>query len=138
MYREDTNLSLDYFSRREKKGGGVLQSASQLISRLTSMPRNVLHQLDDMNTRLIEEQLRMQAQRVRQPRFTSFTMQLEPYNKKKADALKTLNDINMNVVQSESIQKLFEMDKYVFIFTAKRVICVEENTTGKAAGRLRH
>ena len=45
----------------------------------------------------------MQARRVRQPRFTSFTMQLEPYNKKKADALKTLNDINMNVVQSESI-----------------------------------
>jgi len=44
--------------------------------------------------------------------------------------LKILNDINMNVAQSESIQKLFEMDKYVFIFTAKRIICVEEINSG--------
>jgi hypothetical protein len=64
-------------------------------------------------------------------------MQLEPYNKKKADALKTLNDINMNVVQSESIQKLFEMDRYVFIFTAKRIICVEEQMNRKQATPLR-
>lgn len=53
-------------------------------------------------------------------------MQLEPYSLKKAYALEILNDINLNMLQSETIQKLFTMDKYVIILTAKRIICVQE------------
>jgi hypothetical protein len=79
-----------------------------------------------MNTRLIEEQLKLQAHKIRPPRFTSFTLQLEPYSYKKAYALEILNEINMNVFQSETIQKLFNIGKYVIIFTAKRLIYVEE------------
>lgn len=57
-------------------------------------------------------------------------MQLEPYNLKKAFALEILNDINLNMLQTETIQKLYTMDKYVIIFTAKRIICVQEIQTG--------
>jgi hypothetical protein len=55
-------------------------------------------------------------------------MQLEPYSQKKAFALEILNEINLNVHQTESIQKLITVDKYVLIFTAKRIICVEEKS----------
>ena len=40
---------------------------------------------------------------MRPPRFVSFTMELEPYNKKKAFALEILNDINLNVIEAENI-----------------------------------
>jgi hypothetical protein len=70
------------------------------------------------------------VQKIRPPRFTSFTMQLEPYSLKKAYALEILNDINLNMLQSETIQKLFTMDKYVIILTAKRIICVQELQSG--------
>jgi hypothetical protein len=97
---------------------------------LTSIPKHFItssaHVIDNMNTRLIEEQLKLQAHKIRPPRFTSFTLQLEPYSYKKAYALEILNEINMNVFQSETIQKLFNIGKYVIIFTAKRLICVEE------------
>lgn len=86
-----------------------------------------------MNTRLIEERLKLQVQKSRPPRFTSFTMQLEPYSLKKALALEILNDINLNMLQTETIHKLYTMDKYVIIFTAKRIICVQELQAG--AGR---
>lgn len=59
-------------------------------------------------------------------------MQLETYSYKKAYALEILNEINLNVFQSESIQKLFNIGKYVIIFTAKRLICVEEVAQGQA------
>jgi hypothetical protein len=36
-------------------------------------------------------------------------MELEPYSKKKAFALEILNEINLNVVEAEAIQKLFTM-----------------------------
>lgn len=77
-----------------------------------------------MNNRILEEQNRMQAQKIRPPRFTSFTMQIEPYNLKKAFALEKLNDINLNMLQAETIIKLYTLEHYVVIFTAKRVICV--------------
>jgi hypothetical protein len=53
-------------------------------------------------------------------------MQLEPYNLKKAYSLEILNDINLKSVffQTESIIKLFALEKYVIILTAKRLICV--------------
>lgn len=102
----------------------------QALYRLTSLPRHFLtssaHVIDNMNTRLIEEQQKLLAHKIRPPRFTSFTMQLEPYSYKKAYALEILNEINMNVFQTETIQKLFNIGKYVIIFTAKRLVCVEE------------
>ena len=55
-------------------------------------------------------------------------MQIEPYNLKKAFALEKLNDINLNVLQAETILKLYTLEYYVVIFTAKRVICVQELT----------
>lgn len=42
--------------------------------------------------------------KVRPPRFVSFTMELEPYSKKKAFALEILNDINLHVIESETIR----------------------------------
>ena len=41
--------------------------------------------------------------KVRPPRFVSFTMELEPYSKKKAFALEILNEINLNVFEAETI-----------------------------------
>jgi hypothetical protein len=65
--------------------------------------------------------------KVRPPRFVSFTMELEPYSKKKAFALEILNDINLNVFETETIQKLYTMNAHVVIITGKRVICVDEH-----------
>ena len=53
-------------------------------------------------------------------------MQLEPYSLKKAFALEKLNDINLNIMQTESIQKLYTLEHHVIIFTMKRIICVQE------------
>jgi hypothetical protein len=53
-------------------------------------------------------------------------MELEPYSKKKAFALERLNDINLNVIEAETIIKLYEMSQTVVIITRKRIICVEE------------
>jgi hypothetical protein len=66
------------------------------------------------------------AQKVRPPRFVSFTLELEPYSKKKAFALEILNEINLNVIEAETIQKLYTMSQNVVIITGKRIICVEE------------
>ena len=71
------------------------------MSTLLYVPKRIITSsaqvIDNMNTRLIEEQMRMQAHKVRPPRFTSFTMQLEPYSLKKAYALEILNEINLNI-----------------------------------------
>jgi len=66
-------------------------------------------------------------QKVRPPRFVSFTMELEPYSKKKAYALERLNDINLKVFETETIQKLYSMSSHVLIITGKRIICVDEH-----------
>ena len=68
--------------------------------------------------------------KVRPPRFVSFTMELEPYSKKKAFALEILNDINLNVFETETIQKLYTMNAHVIIITGKRIICVDEVRKG--------
>ncbi len=98
---------------------------------MTHLPSKLLTKsaqvIDNYNTRLIEDQLKNKSiQKIRPPRFTSFTMQLEPYNLKKAYSLEILNDINIKSVffQTESIIKLFALEKYVIILTAKRLICV--------------
>jgi hypothetical protein len=97
---------------------------------ITYIPRVLVNSsaqvIDNMNTRLIEEQQKLQAQKIRPPRFTSSTMQLETYSLKKAYALEKLNDINLNMLQTESILKLYTLDHYVVLITAKRIICVEE------------
>ena len=66
------------------------------------------------------------ATKVRPPRFVSFTMELEPYSKKKAFALEILNEINLNVFEAETILKLYTMTQHVVIITGKRIICVDE------------
>jgi hypothetical protein len=67
-----------------------------------------------------------QVTKVRPPRFVSFTLELEPYSKKKAFALEILNEINLNVFEAETIQKLYTMSQHVVIITGKRIICVDE------------
>ena len=67
-----------------------------------------------------------QILKVRPPRFVSFTMELEPYSKKKAFALEILNDINLHVFESETIHQLYSMNAHVVIITGKRIICVDE------------
>ena len=69
--------------------------------------------------------------KVRPPRFVSFTMELEPYSKKKAFALEILNEINLNVFEAETIQKLYTMSAHVVIITGKRIICVDELRGGQ-------
>lgn len=66
-------------------------------------------------------------EKIRPPRFVSFTMELEPYSKKKAFALEILNDINLNVFETETIQKMYTLSSHVVIITAKRIICVDEH-----------
>ena len=57
-------------------------------------------------------------------------MELEPYSKKKAFALEILNEINLNVFEAETIQKLYTMSAHVVIITGKRIICVDELRPG--------
>lgn len=71
-------------------------------------------------------------QKVRPPRFVSFTMELEPYSKKKAFALEVLNDINLDVFETETIHRLYTMNAHVVIITGKRIICVDELRQGQA------
>ena len=72
--------------------------------------------------------------KVRPPRFVSFTMELEPYSKKKAFALEILNDINLNVFETETIHRLYTMNAHVVIITGKRIICVDELRPGQQGG----
>jgi len=72
--------------------------------------------------------------KVRPPRFVSFTMELEPYSKKKAFALEILNDINLNVAESEAIHQLYSMNAHVVIITGKRIICVDEHRNTNLLG----
>lgn len=58
-------------------------------------------------------------------------MELEPYSKKKAFALEILNEINLNVFEAETIQKLYTMSAHVVIITGKRIICVDELRGGQ-------
>lgn len=82
-----------------------------------------------INSLIPDEIIRSRANmpsKVRPPRFVSFTMELEPYSKKKAFALEILNDINLNVFETETIHKLYTMNAHVVIVTGKRLICVDE------------
>ena len=79
-----------------------------------------------LNIILQDEDTPRTIQKIRPPRFVSFTMELEPYSKKKAFALEILNEINLNVIEAETIQKLYTMSQNVVIITGKRIICVEE------------
>ena len=65
-------------------------------------------------------------QKIRPPRFTSQTMELEPYNLKKAICLELLERINLKASnnQPESITELFEFGQYIIIETERRFICV--------------
>lgn len=71
-----------------------------------------------MNQRFEENSFK--PHKIRPPRFTSFTMELEPYNLKKAFSLELLDLINVNkaMFYSETIEKLYVLQNYVLIFTA--------------------
>ena len=58
-------------------------------------------------------------------------MELEPYSQKKAFALEILNEINLSVYETETIQKLYTMNAHVVIITGKRIICVDEIRKGR-------
>lgn len=130
IFLDQDDTLQDYYMRQ--KGATKMEKLQDIWSGFIYYPKYLItsgsKMVDGMNTRLIEEQMRQQAQKIRPPRYTSFTMQLEPYSQKKAFALEILNEINLNVHQTESIQKLITVDKYVLIFTAKRIICVEEKS----------
>ena len=57
-------------------------------------------------------------------------MHLEPYSSKKAIAMQKLISINLNVIQTESVLRIYSLDQYVIVFTPKRLICVEEGAGG--------
>ena len=62
IYKEDANISLDYFSTRQQKRGGLFESTQRFFSQLTSLKSSLAHRLDGLDTR---QQFRMQARRVR-------------------------------------------------------------------------
>ena len=60
-------------------------------------------------------------------------MQIEPYSLKKAYAMEILNEINLAEYQTESIESLYSLSRYVVIITAKRIICVEEELRSRSS-----
>ena len=62
------------------------------------------------------------SEKVRPPRFVNFRMELEPYNEHKAIALQMLNDINLSMFTSETIDRIFNFSKNTMIMTGKRLI----------------
>jgi hypothetical protein len=52
-------------------------------------------------------------------------MELEPYNRQKALALQTLNDINSQLSVAETITHVFTLEGNSLIMTGKRLICVQ-------------
>ena len=68
--------------------------------------------------------------KIRPPRFVSFTLELEPYSIKKAYALEVLNNINFNMLGTETINQTYTLNKNELIFTGKRIICVQEEQRG--------
>lgn len=82
--------------------------------------------LENLNAQIIEENISSKAAKIRPPRFVSFTMELEPYSQRKAYALEVLNEINLNVFETETIHKIYMFSKNTLISTGKRIICVQE------------
>ena len=70
------------------------------------VPRKIVQTSVGFLNVFLDEDVPRHVQKVRPPRFVSFTMELEPYSKKKAIALEILNEINLNVIEAETIQKL--------------------------------
>jgi len=138
MVNEEHRLT-SFYERQNQESYMIYSYAKHVYSGITYIPKVLVNSsaqvIDNMNTRLIEEQEKRQAHTIRYPRFTSSTMQLEPYNHKKAYALKKLNDINLNMLQTESILKLYTLDHYVVLVTAKRIICVEDFGSEKQTQR---
>ena len=119
---------MSFYERQQPEKQYNLIHFSKKVFEVASVPYKAMVKagkaIDSMNR--LDEKYRALTQKIRPPRFTSFNMQLEPYSRKKAYAVEILNDINLNVLQSESITNLFTIAKYVIIMTPKRIICVEE------------
>lgn len=81
--------------------------------------------ISGVNERLRDDELDGSlVQRVRPPRFVNFDTEIEPYSERKAFALQKLNNINMNLYDSETINKIFSLELNDLILTQKRIICV--------------
>lgn len=125
------SLQLRSFARRDERQGlsHIRSAAFGLWGKLTYIPNSLISNssklIDNMNTSIKQKQ---KVLKIRPPRFTSFTLELEAYNLKKAISLEILNEINQSsaLFERETILKLFVMGRYVLIFTAKRLICVEQ------------
>ena len=70
---------------------------------VTFIPRKLAQTSAGVLNIFLDEEVQRSIHKVRPPRFVSFTMELEPYSKKKAFALEILNEINLNVIEAETI-----------------------------------
>mmetsp|Transcript_375 Transcript_375/g.425 ORF Transcript_375/g.425 Transcript_375/m.425 type:complete len:208 (+) Transcript_375:340-963(+) len=82
----------------------------------------VKHSLNDDERKAVASN----QEKIRPPRFVSFSLELEPYSIKKAYALEILNTINFEVFGTETIHETFTIDRNELIFTGKRIICVQD------------
>ena len=123
--------NLNQFFRRTAPG------SNYFFSLLTFLPKQLYRSsglaLSRLNEQfLLEEKQTVSVSKVRPPRFVSFRMELEPYNEQKALALQILNDINLSVFQTETIDKVFSFKYNSFILTGKRLICVQMSDKQKS------
>jgi len=98
---------------QQRRGGssGIVYNATMMtVKGIVYIPKKIIQTSAGLlNIILHEEDTPRTIQKIRPPRFVSFTMELEPYSKKKAFALEILNEINLNVIEAETIQKLYTM-----------------------------
>ena len=88
-------------------------------------PELIFRGLGKLNENLQEDRDRVKANKIRPPRFVNFRMELESYNEQKALALQILNDINLNVFVSETIDRIFDFHWNTLILTGKRLILAQ-------------
>lgn len=137
--RKTNNVNDQEERKQQRRVLDVREKAVSTVSSLTTIATTAAHKVASLPTKLKQaysgvvttfitgELLKNGSlQKVRPPRFVGFTMELEPYSKKKAFVLQILNDINLKVYEAESIQKMYNLNNHTVIITGKRIICVDE------------
>lgn len=90
--------------RSNTQGSYAYQAALYTAQGIVYIPKKLIQTSAGLlNIFLQDEDAPHTIQKIRPPRFVSFTMELEPYSKKKAFALEILNEINLNVIEAETI-----------------------------------
>jgi hypothetical protein len=92
-----------YMNRVEPSTSVTLSSGAKSV--ILFAPKMLAKGIEKINEKLKDD--RRKEEKVRPPRFVNFRMELEPYNEQKALALQILNDINLNMLTSETIDKIF-------------------------------